>query len=44
MAQNEAEKKAEGAPTTQQMSTDLIQTTGAAAGAVLEEPGKKKKK
>jgi small-conductance mechanosensitive channel len=44
MAQNDADKKAEGAATTQQVTTDLLQTTGAAAGAIIEDTGKKKKK
>jgi small-conductance mechanosensitive channel len=44
MAQNEAEKQAEGATNSTSPAPEVIATTGAAAGAILEEPGKKKKK
>jgi small-conductance mechanosensitive channel len=44
MAQNDSETPAQGATNTTPLPTDKILTSGAAAGVILEEPGKKKKK
>jgi small-conductance mechanosensitive channel len=44
MAQNDSDKQAQGAANTTPLPTDKILTSGAAAGVILEEPGKKKKK
>lgn len=43
MGQNETDKQAQGATNSTPLPTDKILTSGAAAGVILEEPGKKKK-